>query len=142
MSKFRFYDASRHAIVYPEYEYGPYVMDGRVFIGLYDYGGTFSSNFYLHDTTDKYVIMQSTGFRDKNGIEIYEGDILATKGANQSPYDDGSNNRRIVKRLERDNQLHLVHSVDDEFAASGVGLSSTTRNRFEVVGNIYDTNRT
>ena len=70
------------------------------------------------------IIMQYTGLKDKNGVEVYEGDILS----NEYPYKTFEVG--VVEYLE---DGFVVNYGNDEICY----LGSTKDNR-EVIGNIYE----
>lgn len=94
---------------------------GEVFSYEADYGGMFSS----HESLEKYsgTIQQYTGLKDKNGIEIFEGDILE--------YSVGSIYREFVKW--ESGCFYLVTANEDS-ATPLAGARVVCR----VVGNIHE----
>lgn len=85
---------------------------------------------FKHFETDDPVYMQYTGLRDKNGKEIYEGDIVEQELLGNVPLDFGSF-IGVVKFIDG---TYMIENAEGTF---GVELFSET-NPNEVIGNIYE----
>ncbi len=86
-------------------------------------------------------LMQYTGFKDNNGKEIYEGDILTSK---YYPFQDCGklNYNAEVFWRELDGQWCIeLHCVNPEKAGISDGMCESLTGRgieFEIIGNIYE----
>ena len=79
---------------------------------------------------DDVELMQYTGLKDKNGKEIYEGDIIKYK----FPYDRRLKHISPVKFLETEASFGIKDRYGNEIPLYTISAS----NYFEVIGNIYE----
>lgn len=106
----------------------------------FDNGLWFSSNKHV----DKYhAIMQYTGLKDKNGKEIYEGDIL--RGSKYPFISEGKENYYALIQWSEDNAGFYSYPIicsdrvrggacEDHVFEDGQNSAKT----FEIIGNIYE----
>ncbi len=80
--------------------------------------------------TDDLIIMQSTGLKDKNGIEVFENDVIRDSDGFEGivQYDESYGMYGIAYLPTKSN------GIDTTFEE----LKDKYRNKFEVVGNIYE----
>lgn len=99
-------------------------------------------NFEYKDVTNKIELMQYTGLHDKNGKEIYEGDIVKAyfkKGAwkyndkNYFGYKSGK-----VQYCVDGFILYIENYKEKIYPLSSFGNNDGNINELEVIGNIYE----
>jgi uncharacterized phage protein (TIGR01671 family) len=86
---------------------------------------------------DHYTLEQYTGLTDKNGLEIYEGDILSV---------DGIDNKIVVFSdgwYDSNNGFHLVDDLKQTYSSciDGVTIDFTIQyaHTYKVIGNVHQT---
>ncbi|KSU19457.1 YopX superfamily protein [Lactococcus lactis subsp. lactis] len=83
------------------------------------------------ETLDKFIIMQSTGLKDKNGVEIYEGDVINCRNSFRNPM-TGSGSLSI-------NRDFKIIFENGEFKAKGFDIRlKNILSYSEVIGNVYE----
>ncbi|AWN65774.1 hypothetical protein LL14B4_06115 [Lactococcus lactis subsp. lactis] len=83
------------------------------------------------ETLDKFILMQSTGLKDKNGTEIYEGDVVKVTDEDESAdFCDGGIG--TINGLDEIFMWYIDGDVEN-------GLFDINSSYYiEVIGNIYE----
>ena len=89
-------------------------------------------NDYITAYPDEIELMQSTGLKDKNGKEIFEGDIIDIE------VDDTET--PINARVFQNSKIGILmfHVFEDNEDVPMVELLEDNSVAFEIIGNIYD----
>ena len=107
---------------------------GHIDLSLCLEGGLFSPDPYYNKNLDKeFILMQYTGLHDKNGKEIYEGDIVSCQ--------DHFNNR-FVKPVVYEKDAFIVKGDGTSLAGYTADIQWEQRlcglGEIEIIGNIYE----
>jgi uncharacterized phage protein (TIGR01671 family) len=102
--------------------------------------GYYNNGDLLKPNKEKYTLMQYTGLKDKNGVEVYEGDIC--KGNRFSSEDDLFVIKYGKYKTKEWKDRNIISTYQygwyAEFIKSKDQVHLVTPNGIEVIGNIYE----
>ena len=128
--KFRVWDVeNKEMLKVQELDFEPTFYGGRIAIRPDKYNDYF-------DTEDM-ILMQYTGLHDKNGKEIYEGDIVLYKDWEMA-YEGGGNDSFINKGIVEYCEDNCCFNVTERQTVDLADVLYKDNEDLEVIGNIYD----
>ncbi|KST45401.1 YopX family protein [Enterococcus durans] len=87
------------------------------------------------ESLENVILMQSTGLKDKNGVEIFEGDVVLVSVQNGFDYLD--NKVCVVKNSIGHSGL-VCATVDEDLEYRIFNTELFEEYMYEVIGNIYE----
>lgn len=135
--KFRAWDKECKRMITGAYPAGIYASDGQLQPMIYLDGSVVlmsdedggKSGIWEHEVSNELEIMQYTGLKDKNGKEIYEGDIVRNTDGEIFRVDYAGRWARYM--LSYDGEWCIKYLED-------YGKLETYSLNMEVIGNIYE----
>jgi len=101
-----------------EIKFRAFELDTKKIIGTFELESI--ANTHIFTIGSEHKIMQFTGLLDKNGKEIYEGDIV------KSSFNDGEECKAEV------------YYFGATFGVDGLSLNNVSCRDIEIIGNIYE----
>ncbi|WP_200777432.1 YopX family protein, partial [Enterococcus faecium] len=95
---------------------------------------TWFNSDYIRNS-DEVELMQSTGMKDKNGVEIFEGDVVSVSVRNGFDYLD---NKVCVVKNSIDYSGLVCATVDEDLEYQIFNTELFEEYTYEVIGNIYE----
>lgn len=126
IQKYRAWDKVSRRMIVDEQEFIPLIVTNK---GVFRLSPHYGENLYEKICLNRFEIMQSTGMEDKNGTEIFEGDIV--KPVSFASWIG-------VVKYSSENAAYILDDHNNEFIRGENVYLSQFNEGLEIIGNIYE----